>query len=180
VTQTHALPFGKHKGQALPTVPAEYLTWAIRTVRLSSGLQRAVAAELARRGVDAPRPPPPPDPGPCWRCGGLQYRCRWTEDRLGRRQVRRECANCGTWRGFAPRRAPFTDEADAAASDSAALDVLTQCEDLGLELRSDGRAADFAGADWLRAPPELSARLRECRGQLGRLLGDTRREAGEG
>jgi hypothetical protein len=171
---TPALPFGRHKDVPITDVPAAYLAWLIRTVRLSSGLRRAVAAELSRRGLDVPPPPPPPEPGRCWRCGGTDCVYRWAEDRLGRRQLRRECERCGQFRGFAAQVEPFTTEADAAASATAVLDVLMECEDLGLELRSDGAVAEFAGTDWHRAPPELRDRLRQCRRQLGRLLGDTR------
>jgi hypothetical protein len=33
--------------------------------------------------------------------------------------------------------------------------VLTACEELGLELRSDGMAAEFAGTDWQRMADRL-------------------------
>ena len=53
----HRLPFGRHQGQPLDTVPADYLRWAIRDCRLSSGLRTAVAGELQR-----PRLHPTPTP----------------------------------------------------------------------------------------------------------------------
>src|SRR5262249_25486481 len=57
-----------------------YLQWAIGTVKLSTGVRAAVAAELERRGVRPPSPPPPRPPGPCWRCGSTQYRHTWQQD----------------------------------------------------------------------------------------------------
>jgi hypothetical protein len=42
--------FGRHKGKPLNEVPSDYLAWALRTVRLSSGV-RAAREELLRLGV---------------------------------------------------------------------------------------------------------------------------------
>jgi hypothetical protein len=42
------MPFGKHKGAELDTIPAGYLTWLI-TTELRDLLRDAVVAELARR-----------------------------------------------------------------------------------------------------------------------------------
>jgi hypothetical protein len=52
---THVLPFGRHRGEPLSSVPTDYLAWLARTVPLSSGLRGAVAAELQRRGVPCSR-----------------------------------------------------------------------------------------------------------------------------
>ncbi len=115
-------------------------------------------------------------PRPCQQCGGTTARHTWQQDRLGRKHIRRECARCGTWLGFAPRVAPFTTEADAQASPTALLDALMQLEDLGLELRSDGATVWFAPGDWRRVPPSLYALVRQCNHQLARLLGRRLRE----
>jgi uncharacterized protein (DUF3820 family) len=37
------LPFGRHKGQPLDTVPSDYLDWLLRSCKLSSGLRAATA-----------------------------------------------------------------------------------------------------------------------------------------
>src|SRR5262245_50012585 len=98
----HVLPFGKHKGQALGTIPLGYLCWVLREVKLSSGLRAAVSGEVERRG-QAPPPAPPPAPlRPCDRCGSPDVVCSWGEDSSGRRRLWRDCARCGGRRGFAP------------------------------------------------------------------------------
>jgi hypothetical protein len=63
------LPFGRHRGEPLDTVPSGYLRWLLQECRsLSSGLRSAVAGELQARGVSPvcwsgkevllPAPPP--------------------------------------------------------------------------------------------------------------------------
>jgi hypothetical protein len=172
-----------YKGCLLWQVPKDYLAWLLRTCKLSSGLRAAVRAELLHRGADSSGLPPelPPASEPtCPRCGcrGMAY--AWFEDRLKRRQVRRSCGRCGKHLGFAPQVPPYTTLADAAASPTAVLDVLTQCEELGIALKSDGQAADFATReDSLWAEPTLRERVAQCRATLGRLLGKCREEMEE-
>ena len=55
---------------------------------------RAVVAELQSRGVPVPPPPAPQAPPTCDRCRSGDVRYSWAQDRLGRRQIRRECARC--------------------------------------------------------------------------------------
>lgn len=163
----HVLPFGKHKNQPLDEVPTGYFLWMFREgVKLSSGLRAAVAAELQARGVPAPAPP-----SPCNRCGCPAVKHSWTECCNGTRQVSRNCARCESFRGFAPRIAPFTTEADAAASATPVLDVLTRLDDLGIVLSSDGRAVQFVDDGWHRCPADLKAIVRQCNRQLARLMG---------
>ncbi len=76
--------------------------------------------------------------------------------------------------GFAPQVEPFTSEADAAASDTPVLDVLTRLEELGVDLLSDGDTVWFAPGDWRRVPDDVLAAARQCKHSLARLLGDTR------
>jgi hypothetical protein len=164
--------FGKWKGSDIRDVPGDYLAWALRTVRLSSGVRQAIAEELRGRGVAVPPLPPPLPPPACYRCGGVQLRHSWFEDRLGRRQVRRECDRCGQSLGFAPCVSPYTDEADRRVSTTPILDVLVEAEAQGVQLQSDGRAVDFAStADWFRATPWLRQQLPAVRHQLARLIG---------
>jgi hypothetical protein len=173
------LPFGRHRSAPLGEVPTSYLAWLVRTVRLSSGVRAAVAAELARRGIDAPPPAPPaarPVP-PCARCGAAGYSCGWQQTRDGRRQIHAACTRCGRWLGFLPQVEPHTGQADAAASAAPILDALTRLEALGVELAGDGRAVWFAGDDWRRVPADLQAVVRQCRHTLAGMLGDTRRKA---
>jgi hypothetical protein len=116
---SHTMPFGRHKGVPLQEVPASYLEWAARTLKLSSGLRASVAAELERRGGKVPVPPPGAwdrPPGPCRDCGCPDVRYAWAEDRLGRRRVRAECAGCRRNRGTPPSRPPYSTAADAAAA----------------------------------------------------------------
>jgi uncharacterized protein (DUF3820 family) len=49
---THVLPFGKHKGQELSSVPTDYLRWCLGNCKLSSGFRVAVVAELHALGVE--------------------------------------------------------------------------------------------------------------------------------
>jgi hypothetical protein len=102
----------------------------------------------------------------------VQLRHHWFEDRAGRRQVRRECVRCGQTLGFAPCVSPYTDEADRNVSPTGVLDVLVEAEAQGMQLRSDGRAVDFAtGEDAARASPWLRQALPAVRHQLARLIG---------
>src|SRR5262245_37173003 len=104
----HVLYFRKHKGQPLPEVPADYLHWALRTVKLSSGIRAAVTAELERRGLT---PPPLPAPTGCWKGPCPHCHCRvisyhWHQHSNGVRQVRSTCARCRAFLGIAPRLVP--------------------------------------------------------------------------
>jgi hypothetical protein len=165
------LPFGRFKGAALTAVDSGYLRWLVRETKLSSGLQAAVVAELARRGEQAP-PGPPPKPEPrCPQHPAAPLRHRWTEFRDGRKQIRRTCSACGHWMGFSPLVEPYLSLANEAASPTALLDVLTQAGELGVHLKVVNGAAEFASTDdWKRATPELRDRLRECRKLLGGML----------
>lgn len=169
----HVLPFGKWKNRPLADIDSGYLKWALSTIKLSSGLRAALADELVNRGEAPPAVPEPKAVVPaCPRCGpGGKVSYEWAEDRLGRRQVRQSCRACGRSLGYAPRVSPYIELANASASPTAALDVLTMAEEQGVELRSDGAAADFAFGHWHKASPELRRRLRECRHLLGRLIG---------
>ena len=42
------MPFGKHKGERLDQIPADYLAWLVANVRLGSGFRREIAAVLAQ------------------------------------------------------------------------------------------------------------------------------------
>jgi uncharacterized protein (DUF3820 family) len=174
-TQTeHRLPFGKHAGQALDTVPSDYLAWCVRTCKLSSGLRLALANKLTRRGLAVPPLPPPPPIPPCWRCGAAAgHQFSWQEDRRGQRRIRIECKRCHRFVTFAPLTSPYVEVADAAASTTPILDVLTQLDDLDVELQSDGSRAWVAAEDWRRVPPDLHALVRQCSHQLARMIGPT-------
>jgi hypothetical protein len=96
----------------------------------------------------------------------------WHQMVNGRRHLREECRRCGGFIKFAPQREPFVTLADRAASGAAVLDVITMAEDAGVVLTSDGRVADFATAeDRRRAPRRLHELVRQCRADLGRLMG---------
>jgi hypothetical protein len=108
------IPFGRYKDRPLPDIPASYLHWLLRETKLSSGLRAAVEGELRSRGVTPPAAPPPAPPAPCRRCGDTRHVHRWALDRLGRRVIRKACAGCERFCGFAPQVEPFVREADAA------------------------------------------------------------------
>jgi hypothetical protein len=158
-----AMPFGKHKGQPLSDVPGDYLVWLLRECKLSSGLRVAVADELTRRGQ---RPPPVevPPPPRCPDCkSASEPRYTWQQRRDGGRCIRGECAACQRFLAFVPLVEPYTGMADRAASMTPELDVLITCNELGIDLKSDGQAADFATpADRERAPQRLRDLLRQC------------------
>jgi hypothetical protein len=164
------LYFGRHKGQPLPDVPSDYLSWVLREVKLSSGLRNAVADELARRGVEPPPAPPVPTPT-CWHCKGRQFRHRWHIDAIGRRRVRRECLHCRRWAGFAPNVEPFTTEADVTASPTGVLDLVTMADQWGIRLISDGRRVTFAPGEWARAPQELRDLVFQAGHAVARMAG---------
>jgi hypothetical protein len=164
--------FGRHKGQDVADVPTSYLDGLATSGVVRGALLRAVREELVRRGVDpGPEPEPPPPPA-CRRCGPAgAVRYDWIQDRRGRRMIRQTCGACGARLGFAPQVPRYTAAADAGASPTAALDVLTRCEELGIALRTDGAVADFASwEDRRRAPAEVRALLGQCRHDLGRML----------
>jgi len=57
------LPFGKHKGQPITSVPTPYLTWVLREVRqLSPEFRAAITAEVDARPDRRPAPEELPDP----------------------------------------------------------------------------------------------------------------------
>jgi hypothetical protein len=171
------MPFGRHKGVPLQEVPASYLEWAARTLKLSSGLRAAVAGELERRGRKVPLPPPGEwdrPPGPCRECGCPDVLYAWAEDRLGRKRIRAECAGCRRSRGTPPSRPPYSTAADAAASQAPVLDALIGLAEAGIEPLSDGRMVDYRPGDYRRVPPAVRAAVRQCGNSLAKLLGDNR------
>jgi hypothetical protein len=166
----HRLPFGKHKGETPAAVPTDYLAWLLANVRLSSGLRRAVTDELRARGRGVPLLELPPEPV-CPDCGlDTRIHYGWLETSNGERRIQRVCG-CGRLLGFAPHVEPFLGLAERSADPTALLDVLTECEALGVELVSDGKAVRVAaGSDRLTVP--LRQKLAQCRNTLAKLIGD--------
>lgn len=166
------LYFGKHKGQPLSQIPADYLAWVLREVKLSSGLRAAVVADLQRRGAPVPDQPPP-RPEPCRRCGADGWpRCTWLQMRDGRKQITADCAKCGARIFFAPQVEPYVSLANATASKMPILEVLNQADELGVTLRSDGKGVVLAGPeDWKRVTPRFRELLRQCQHDLAGLIG---------
>jgi hypothetical protein len=66
--------------------------------------------------------------------------------------------------------------ADAAASPTAVLDVLTRLEVLGIELESNGRRVWLRYEDYSRVSPDLRALIRSCSFQLAKRMGRTRHQ----
>lgn len=174
----HWLPVGRYRGRAVtdPDVPTDYLDWYVSSCSPSRGLRHAIEAELARRRGLSSTTPPPLRPLPaCKRCvevePGAEVSFGWHQVADGTRRIRASCGGCGGFLAFAPIVEPYISEADAAASETAALDVLTAFEDLEIELHSDGRTCWPAPGHRDRVPIALLARLRECGHQLAGLLG---------
>ena len=168
MNHNQTLPFGRHKGQPLGTVPTSYLTWLAGTVKLSTGLRNAVAAELVRRGIQAPPPPVPAEKPlqPCGRCNSTTPpRLTWHEQRDGRRAIRRTCSRCGNWLGHAAATSANIAEADRNATPAPILDALLLAAAEDVELVSDGQAVRFG-----RGGEHASAALRDAVRQRGRLL----------
>jgi hypothetical protein len=170
---SYVMPFGKHRGRPLSEIPDGYLQWLLREVaKLSAGLRAAAVAELTRRGRPVPDAPPPPPRDPrCWRCGSQRLRPGWMQVAGGGQRIKLTCADCGRSGGFAPHTPEYVAQADAGASPTAVLDVLTECEEQGITLASNGETGGFASyADWQRASPELRAKVAQCRVSLGRMM----------
>jgi hypothetical protein len=170
-TTTITLPFGKYKDKPLALVPATYLAWVLRRVKLSSGLRAAVVAELDRNCFPAPPPPPPRPLRSCPLHPGTRPVCLWAEDTLGRRLIRAECPECGRWVDTPPCVPPYSTEADAGASAAPVLDALVKLDELGVELCSDGKTAWVADGDFDRVPPGVRHVIKQCRHRLGTMLG---------
>jgi hypothetical protein len=117
----HRFWFGKHKDKPLSEVPSDYLDWALRTCKLSTGTRAAVIAELQSRGVTTPAAPPPPRAvRPCPTCGpGAPVLFAWREDSLGRKRVCADCGRCGRWIDTPPSVPPYSSAADTAAGQPA-------------------------------------------------------------
>jgi hypothetical protein len=111
----YLMPFGAHRGRALDEIESGYLAWLAGRIEPGS-LRRHLVAELAKRGVPVQVTPPPPEPT-CGQCGGVEMTYRWQEDSLGRRHIRRTCARCNRWCGFANTEY-FADRANAAEGET--------------------------------------------------------------
>lgn len=57
MSETVRMPFGKHKGEPVEDLPADYIEWFLGNVeRISPSLQREMEAQLAmKRGEGAAR-----------------------------------------------------------------------------------------------------------------------------
>jgi hypothetical protein len=178
-TETRPSPafwFGGHKGKTPAEIEdSSYLVWVMQAMeKMPRKLRLAVAAELQRRGVAVPAPQPSKPLPPCPRCRGTEMRHSWQEDRTGRRLIRRECARCSGWCGFAPQTPANVAEADRNANQTPALDALVLAADENVELLSDG-AQTYLGRGWDRASPQLQDAVRQCGHRLASLLGRTER-----
>ena len=78
----------------------------------------------------------------CTDCGGEPHYL-WQQRRDGGWHIRAECGRCGRFLRFAPQAEPFVGFADNTASETAVLDVLCQCDELEIDLHSDGRMVSF-------------------------------------
>jgi hypothetical protein len=109
------MPFGKHKGTLIRSVPTDYLCWLAAECKLSAALRKDIAAELDRRGYVVPAGPRQPPPR-CDRCGGMEYLAFWMEDRAGGRRIRAECPRCRRFMKFLSLTEENIAKADAAGN----------------------------------------------------------------
>lgn len=159
------IPFGKHKGDPLSTVPSGYLRWLLSTVRLSSGLEAAVREELASRGVKIPGPPPRARHA-CREHPGAGIKATWISMRDGRKAIRGECAKCGAWLGALPLTNEYKALADQGSDKAALLSFLMRIDEQGIEVRKVHGDLQFSRP----LPPDLWALERQCRGVLISML----------
>jgi hypothetical protein len=156
-------------------VPTDYLHWLYRNCKLSTGLRAAIRAELVSR-PDGPRdlPPEPASPPPeCDRCHSRDTALSWQQLANGAKRIRAECRHCHGFINFMPETPENVAAADAAASPTALLDVLTRLDDYRVNLESDGRRAWLRWEDCQRVPPDVQAMVRQCSHSLAKLLDDT-------
>jgi hypothetical protein len=117
------LPYGRHRGEPLGRVPADYLAWLLANKKLSAGLAAAVAGELQARGFPVSAPAPAWSVRACPRCRpDPGFTCRWVKDRLGRRHCRAECRGCRRYLETPPSVPPCSDLADQADAAARQLD----------------------------------------------------------
>jgi hypothetical protein len=165
------LPFGKHAGQDVATVPTPYLSWlASGAVKLSAGLRAAVRGELQRRGVALPDEPPPA-PRQCLRCGGTEMRLSWHQcgGKGKARQIRSECRGCRRFCGFVGQTPAKVAEADGNAAPAPLLDVMALAESLGVKLVNvEGRYVRME--PWERVTPDLRTLVRQTQHLLLAML----------
>jgi hypothetical protein len=161
-------------------VPTDYLHWLYRNCKLSSGLRAAVRAELLSR-PDGPAclPPEPASPPPeCDRCHSRDVALSWQQVSNGGKRIRAECRRCGRFVKFLPETPENVAAADAAASPTALLDVLTRLEEAGVNLDHDGRRVWVRWEGGQRLPSDLRTLIHQCSHSLAQLLGDTRGPVG--
>jgi hypothetical protein len=112
--QAIVLPRGRYKDRPPSEAPTGYLLWYVSTLKMSSGVQCAIEAELLTRGVEMPPAPPPRQPS-CSRCGpSAPVAYRLFLDRLQRQHIRATCGWCGASLGNVPRVEPFLSLATPA------------------------------------------------------------------
>jgi hypothetical protein len=59
---TGTMPFGKYRGQAIASIPADYLEWALRTLKLQEWLRKAMAAVVIKARLSQQNSSPPKNP----------------------------------------------------------------------------------------------------------------------
>jgi hypothetical protein len=98
----------------------------------------------------------------------------WQQVANGQKRIRAECRNCRGFVKFMPETPENVVTADASASPTALLDVLTRLDDFRVNLESDGRRVWLRWEDMRRVPADLNALVRQCSHSLAGMLGDTR------
>jgi uncharacterized protein (DUF3820 family) len=167
----HYLPYGKYKGKTPQDVPSDYLQWFLRETHPSTGLRAAVCDVLHSRGLSTPPGPAPTPPACCPRCGDCHFLAFWHELRDGDRRIRAECRQCRKFLKFLAHTPEFMQMADVNEPTAGLLDLLTQCDERGVRLVSDGERIDFAPGDWHKATPEMRTLVKRYTHQLAKLVG---------
>jgi hypothetical protein len=150
----HKMPFGKHVGKPVSAVTdTGYLDWFLRLPKLSSGLRRAIRAELIFRGEDPSQLPPDPPfkPVVCRHCDNRDLCITWHEQSHGNRVIRADCDRCGRFVGFLPLTPENVAQADAARSSTGLLDALMRVETERVELVCHDGRIELVGSAGLQS-----------------------------
>jgi hypothetical protein len=94
------------------------------------------------------------------------------QDRLGRRIIRAECSVCRQLLDHPLVVEPYVSMANTTKNPTAALDVLIQLQEMGIELCSDGRAVWVPGEHYRLVSADLRATIRQCCHELARMIGN--------
>jgi hypothetical protein len=101
----------------------------------------------------------------------VEFLAFWHELPNGERRIRAECSSCRHFLRFLPHLPVFVRMADENEDPAALLDLLTQCEERGVRLVSDGVRVDFGTGDWPKTTPDMRTAIKRYRHRLATMIG---------